>query len=70
MLEFAKNKELWDRVREDKAFEWHRKEIKELYDKHLKHSHALILPLKYLIITTADFGDCSLTTFSHQLSLP
>lgn len=33
MLDFAKNKDLWKRVREDDCFARHRKEIKESYDK-------------------------------------
>lgn len=33
MLDFAKSKELWDKVRESEEFAWHRKEIKEVYEK-------------------------------------
>ena len=36
MLEFAKDKALWDRVRNDDAFARHRKEIKAEYDKAFK----------------------------------
>ena len=33
MLDFAKDKAFWQRVRESDEFAWHRQEIKELYDK-------------------------------------
>ena len=36
MLDFAKDKALWERIRTDKAYEQHRRELSELYEKAFK----------------------------------
>lgn len=36
MLDFAKDKKLWDRVRNNEEFKWHREEISELYKEAFK----------------------------------
>ena len=36
MLSLAKDKSFWEKVRTSKEYEWHRKEIKEIYDEAFK----------------------------------
>ena len=36
MLDFAKDKAFWERVRTSDDFKWHREEIKQLYDEAFK----------------------------------